>query len=128
MLKQKDSSVVFKSDEAQRLSSDVVYPYDLVVVEDALSAIRVGKFVPAVALLGTTVRDKEHTVLSHARVSEGRTNPRVAVWLDGDKAGRKGRENVARKLSLVGAEVSRINTDKDPKRYTDREIRRLLSD
>lgn len=52
---------------------------------------------------------------------------KIGVWLDGDKAGRVGREKVARSLSLVGAEVVHIRTPLDPKYYSDREIRGILS-
>ena len=114
-------SGVFKSRDELMLP-DPVREYDLVVVEDVLSAIRVGRTCPTRSILGTTIRDRE------AELTDGLpSNARIAVWLDGDKAGRKGREQVVRKLSLLGMRVTRINTPKDPKKYSNREIRRLLS-
>lgn len=117
------SSVVFRSDDRLLLPGRDTLRYDVVVTEDALSAIRVGRLVPARAILGTTARDKELEIFSGLDPS----GLRIGVWLDGDKAGRKGRENVVRKLSLMGADVERINTPRDPKKYSNREIRRILS-
>ncbi|AUZ94731.1 DNA primase [Agrobacterium phage Atu_ph03] len=97
-------------------------PYDLVVAEDCLSAIRIGRYNTARSLLGTS--SGQGKVMS---LLQGLPKvPRIAVWLDGDKAGRKGRNSLARQLELLGAEVTKITTPKDPKAYTNAEIERIL--
>jgi DNA primase len=101
--------------------------FDVCVVEDAVSAIRVGRVTPAVALLGTSVGQTLHGLYAYAvEIAQHGTAPKIAVWLDGDKAGHKGRDAIARKLSLAGAEVTKINTPLDPKRYSNREIKEIL--
>lgn len=97
-------------------------PYDLVVAEDCLSAIRIGRYNTARSLLGTSA--DEGKVMS---LLEGLPKlPRIAVWLDGDKAGKTGRNKLVRQLVLQGAEVRTITTPKDPKLYTNAEIERIL--
>lgn len=122
LMRTNSDAVVFKS-----LKADLEYTgtLDGVIVEDCLSCIRVGRFLPTVAILGTSVSTIYQT-LEHFGIPEERKG-RVAVWLDGDKAGRKGREAVARQVALMGHEVVRINTPKDPKKYSNADIRRLLS-
>jgi len=50
----------------------------------------------------------------------------VAIWLDPDVAGRRASKKFARKLGLMGAHVREIKTDKDPKFYSDQEIKEIL--
>jgi DNA primase len=97
-------------------------PFDLVVTEDCLSAIRVGRFNTARSLLGTSA-DAGKIMSLLAGLPR---LPRIAVWLDGDKAGKNGRNKLVRQLVLQGAEVKRINTPKDPKMYTNAEIERII--
>ena len=115
----------FASDPALVLGTDSVRGFDLVVVEDILSAIRVGRLVRTIALLGTSSRGKIDGLWKDFGLH---SNPTIAVWLDGDKGGRKGRNALARDLALQGANVIRINTPLDPKRYSNREIREILRD
>jgi len=120
--KQGYENVVFRSEPSHILPSCAELDlFDAVVVEDQLSAVRVGRVQNAVALLGTTISGKELEVLRGLSQS-----PRIAVWLDGDKAGRKGRDRVSTGLSLAGASVTKITTERDPKRYSAREIRSIL--
>ena len=72
--------------------------------------------------LGTTINGLESRVLE----ASGVPSPRVAVWFDGDKAGRKGRDKTIRRLQLFGCSVTPINTPKDPKEYSMREIKEIL--
>lgn len=99
----------------------------LVVTEDILSAVRVGRLCRAVALLGTsTSDDKVAALLSETSRSRYERVGRVLLWLDGDRAGKDANASLERSLRLRGLEVSSIRTDKDPKRYSNREIRDIL--
>jgi hypothetical protein len=96
---------------------------DLVIAEDILSTVRLGRCVRrAVSLLGTSASPEQ------LQQALGSGSPRrIALWLDGDEAGRRGSFKIERTLALMGYEVKRIRTPKDPKRYSNREIRSLLS-
>ncbi len=138
--RQVDEAVVFVSDNALILNEGqrADHGFDLVITEDILSAIRVGRIVPTVALLGTSVSTSK--VLSALDVCAGRHSKAMAgtgfqdtglcigIWLDADKAGRTAARRLARRLELLGHSALRIRTDKDPKRYSNREIRSILND
>ena len=92
-----------------------------VYTEDILSAVRVGRVSgQAYALMGTTISAE---LLS----ASTRVDVQHVVWLDPDKAGKKGSRLVARSLELQGCAVRVIKSAKDPKYYSNREIRRLLT-
>jgi len=90
-----------------------------IIVEDILSAIRVGKHIDTYSLLGTKITDEQSLVLSKYN--------RVVTWLDGDKAGRQGAYKIRRSLALV-TETGNIATTKDPKYYSDEDILTILKD
>lgn len=118
-------SAIFIADPATALPATTDWPEgsgpDLVVTEDILSAVRVGRLVRrCVSLLGTSANGHQ---LSDA-LMDCRT---VAIWLDPDRAGRVAALKLERTLALQGYETVRIRTEQDPKRYSNREIRRLLS-
>jgi hypothetical protein len=93
---------------------------DVCLCEDILSAVRVGRWVrTCIALLGTNA--------TPAQLSTVGTTKAVGIWLDPDKAGNKGARTLQRTLSLQGYETRRIRSAKDPKFYSNREIRRMLS-
>ena len=95
--------------------------YDCVLCEDILSSVRVGRHVrTCVSLLGTS--------LNSGMVDHIPAGARVAIWLDPDKAGNKGAAAIARSLSLQGWKAKVIRSDKDPRYYSNREIRRFLSE
>lgn len=122
-----DTHDVFRSQDALRLGSAVAVADrlpDVVVVEDALSAIRVGRIAPAVAVLGTSIEGREVQVIG----KPGDRPRRVVVWLDGDKAGQQAKLKFKRRLELMGADVQLVVTPKDPKRYSNRQIQELLLD
>lgn len=109
--------------------------FDIVLTEDILSAIRVGRHCASGAVLGTTLSDAcigrieqgSRPVQQNARQNMAwwepqETNLRVAVWLDPDAAGRKGSSRIASRLRLSGRNVVEIRTDKDPKYLSDRQI------
>ena len=90
----------------------------VVLTEDILSAIRVGSFVQTASLMGTDINEAQ----AHRLILLG--SP-VVVWLDGDKAGLKGAASVRRMLDGL-VPVHLIQTEKDPKCYTNREIQEIL--
>lgn len=90
----------------------------VVVVEDILSAIRVGKHVSACSLLGTKI--------TTAQAAELGKYPEVTTWLDSDRAGRSGAYKIRKTLGLI-TEVSNILTEKDPKELSNREIKQCLN-
>ena len=89
----------------------------VVIVEDILSAIRVGKHLPTVSLLGTKITTSQATTLADYG--------RVTTWLDPDKAGRAGAYAIRKTLGLI-TEVENIVTDKDPKELSDQQIKETL--
>lgn len=98
---------------------------DLVITEDILSAVRVGRVVRrSVSLMGTSASASQLTE-ALLGTPDGGT---VAVWLDPDRAGRVARLRIARTLSLLGYNVRQIKSTQDPKRYSYREIRSYLDD
>lgn len=141
--RQVDEAVIFSSDDALILDEGqrAGDGFDLVVTEDILSAIRVGRIKPARALLGTSVgTPKVYGLLAEFVSSAGKPYEsvegsgiqthglRIGIWLDSDKAGRVAARRLARRLELLGHSALRIKTDKDPKRYSNREIRSILND
>lgn len=117
------SEAVFATDVSTAIpyvSTDTDALPGLVLTEDILSAVRVRRCATdAIALLGTSGNVE--------RLRSMPNNRSIAVWLDPDKAGREAGQKVARSLRLRGHEVRIIKTDKDPKYYSNREIRSILS-
>lgn len=101
-----------------------LYKCDVVIVEDVLSCIRVGEYLPTGSLLGTSVGHAGalENILTHSGVLK----PRVGVWLDPDRAGVTGTAKLQRTLSLMGLEHTLLTSRKDPKNLTDYEIRSTL--
>ncbi len=93
---------------------------DPVLVEDILSAFRIGQVGHGVSLMGTSLTDK---VL--ARLIE-QQRP-VTVWLDPDSAGREAARGIVKRLSLVGLNHRQIVTRRDPKLLSRGEIKSLLT-
>lgn len=90
----------------------------VILVEDILSAIRVGRHINTVSLLGTKI--------TTAQASELGKYTEVTTWLDSDTAGRQGAYKIRKTLSLI-TEVSNILTPLDPKELSDREIKKCLN-
>ena len=89
----------------------------IVVTEDILSCIRVGKHTPACSLLGTKTSDEQAGLLSRYDL--------VSYWLDPDEAGIKGAKEGCNKMLLAtNAEI--LASKVDPKHLSDREIREVL--
>lgn len=113
------SSVLFWSDDEIMLMDPL--PDWVVLTEDILSAIRVGRIQSAVSSLGTSIN--HHTVASILELHE-----RVLVWYDGDAAGKRGASNARKKFALQGADVRVISTPKDPKAYSNEEIFKIIEE
>ena len=89
----------------------------IVVTEDILSCIRVGKHISSCSLLGTKTSDEQAGILSAYDL--------VSYWLDPDKAGIKGAREGYRKL-ILATNVEILASKVDPKHLSDREIRQVL--
>lgn len=87
---------------------------DVVIVEDIVSAIRVGKIADTFALLSTHVPDT--LILRLDEMYE-----RICIWLDPDKRGKS--IELFRRYVSFGMNVNVILSQKDPKYYSDEEIR-----
>lgn len=93
-----------------------------VLVEDLLSAIKVGRHCSALCLTGTHLPDDLFLrVLSHCSVR----HESVVVWLDANMHQKS--VLYAKRFSQYLPAVPLIETDRDPKEHTDKEIVDLLS-
>lgn len=92
----------------------------LALTEDILSAVRVGQACEAWCLLGTSLSNEMALEIARKGVP-------VAIWLDPDAAGRKGRGKVYRELLRLGVDARIIRSDKDPKMYSLDQIKEYLS-
>ncbi len=93
----------------------------LVIVEDILSAIRVGKHLPTCTAMGTKLSLQQANAIADA------TTGSIRVWLDPDKAGKDGAAAMYRQLSFITDNIQIIQSDSDPKNLSDREIRDTLN-
>lgn len=93
----------------------------VVVTEDVLSAIRVGDSYTSIAMLGTAV-----SLVGLGPRLEKLGAQHVAVWLDPDKAGRLAARKLARAVSLAGWPVSTVRSDRDPKYYSNADIKEFV--
>jgi len=92
----------------------------LVLTEDILSAARIGEIACGAAILGTDFSEAQAVYIAgHAG--------RVLVWLDPDAAGRKATGRVLRTLAMLGVKASPIESERDPKLYSKKEIATFLS-
>ena len=91
----------------------------VVVTEDILSAIRIGKHVTSASILGTKTSDSQAAQLSEY--------DQVDYWLDPDQAGHVGAIAGTRKLGLVtNTSILGKDCEVDPKNLSDRAIRDIL--
>lgn len=86
----------------------------LVVVEDAVSGIRLSRQVSVLILYGTVLP-------AGKRILHGR----VSIWLDKDAVGKA--VDLCYQLRSIGCDASVIYSDLDPKSYSDQEIARYLN-
>jgi DNA primase len=102
---------------------------DAVLVEDNLSAIRVGRVVRhAVSLMGTSANARQlaAALRSHTGL-RGSSMGTVCVWLDPDRPGRVAADKLCAALRLLGYEVVNVATARDPKYYSNSAIKEFLT-
>lgn len=88
-------------------------PRKLVIVEDALSAIKMARSVDAMPCLGSDIPLPKITALS-------RFYEEVVVWLDGNMYHKA--QKMAERFQLLGLKATAIYTPEDPKCYTNKEM------
>lgn len=95
----------------------------LVVVEDILSAIRIGRTHRCIAALHGTVPVSYLCSLGRSMCYD-----RVVVWLDNDNATiKRSAREAARELGVVFPQVLLVTGHDDPKHHTDEEIEEILN-
>jgi hypothetical protein len=99
--------------------SQGVHTREVVITEDMLSSVRVGSLMSATSTLGTSLSDEQCYQLV-------RDYDEFTVWYDPDGAGKKGSAATARKLRLTGSVVRVIESSKDAKCYSNREMLSIL--
>lgn len=94
-----------------------IAPKACVICEDILSAGRCGEYMKAYSILGTSLNTKQlSTIMQYSR---------VYLWLDPDKGGREGTKSMINRLKMF-CEVIVINSDTDPKKLTNKQLRSHL--
>jgi DNA primase len=94
---------------------------ECIIVEDSLSAIRIGRQYSVVALLGTSLSDYAVGKLS-------KRYKRFGIWLDNDNAKVKMKQVQARNRLSAFGKVRMIKTDDDPKTYSDKQIKGIINE
>ena len=92
----------------------------VVLVEDMISAMRVGQQVQAVALLGTKINEEQLLQLAEKYGT-------IIVWMDGDRPGQDSAKKIVKKATLMFPRVFNIVTRRDPKCLYDGEIKEKLA-
>lgn len=104
---------------------------DAVLVEDNLSGIRVGRVCQyAVSLMGTSANSKQLASAldtGGAGMGLGRPIKTISVWLDPDKAGVYASRELCQKLRMLGYTVRPVHSARDPKYYSNEQIKDYLS-
>ncbi len=95
----------------------------VVVVEDMISAMRVGWEHHCMALRGTKLNSE--SLYKLASVSK---ECKIVLWLDSDEAGRRGVEKIKKSLDWTGRAIYDIITDRDAKMHTDEQINKIIED
>jgi hypothetical protein len=90
----------------------------LVVVEDPVSALRVGAFTDSMPLLGSHLATAR--LLAVSKMYES-----LVFWLDSDKY--KEARAMEQRTKYMGRSARTIYTDEDPKAYTDQELQEILN-
>lgn len=98
----------------------------VVVTEDVLSSIRCGATFRSYALLGTGASTATIAGLSRRVEASGSVSPAIAVWLDPDKAGQGASKKYVRALRLAGWDAYAVRSDRDPKYYSNADIKEFV--
>lgn len=89
----------------------------LVLVEDIVSAIRVGAVCPSMPLVGSYLPRQKLVRLARLYSS-------LWVWLDSNKF--KEAQEIVKQVQMLGLESRAIYTELDPKCYSDEQIKEIL--
>lgn len=89
----------------------------LVLVEDAISSIKIARQCDSMPVLGATLNPKSIAAL---RASYGS----LVVWLDGNKYDQA--QKIARQALMLGLNARPIYTEADPKEYDDEFIKQAI--
>lgn len=93
-----------------------------IFVEDALSAIRLNSLnINCVALRGTKLSEKMLQTLCQLP-----DNHKIVTWFDNDEAGFRATKKFLHKLNWCNFKHTNIITEKDPKWYTNTELKEIL--
>ena len=113
-LEKVESDVMWESIDIESDNSNTC-----VLTEDILSAGACGEFVKAYSLLGTDI--------TTACLSELTKYRKVLLWLDPDKAGRKGVQKMYGRIRLVCNDVQVITSICDPKNLAINQLKEALN-
>jgi len=104
----------------QNIDLELPSTKEVVIVEDILSAIRVGEYVDAIALCGTSMGDE--------LIRKVKDNyEEVMVWMDNDAPGIKASNKIVKRLRLYCKKVVQIKHKVDTKRCHRKELEEVLS-
>jgi len=92
----------------------------VVLVEDIISATKVGRIAPAVALLRTSLNGD-----TLAELTKRYAHGIVSVWMDPDTAGRQAARKIIDQTSLL-MDTRNLDAPRQPKESTDAEIKEML--
>jgi len=91
----------------------------IILVEDLISAIKIGRSYPCMPLWGSEASKPLITRLKGMFKT-------VLVWLDSDKW--KNAIKISKSCQIYGLKAAAIYSEKDPKKYTDIEIKKYIED
>ncbi|HEY6020588.1 MAG TPA: hypothetical protein VIY48_12070 [Candidatus Paceibacterota bacterium] len=91
----------------------------IVLVEDLLSACKVGHITPAMPLFGSHIGLKRLARLKQMGIEH------VTIWLDNDK--KEYAIKASKEAQMLGLKTSVVITDKDPKEYSYEDIATFLN-
>lgn len=112
-------TILFQSDDKKLLPSATPPPKTCCIVEDILSAVRVGRLLSCFAVLGTSI--SAEGLLRIVRQYET-----VYLWTDDDMGGREGRQKIKKALQSQGVVVHDVITKGDPKELTYEQIKEQI--
>lgn len=95
----------------------------VILVEDMMSAMRVGWNYNCAALRGTKLSEENLAWLCTKKQPY-----HIITWFDNDIPGQEGAKDIQQKLSWCGFKYTNVITRKDPKMYTDEEIKQILTE
>jgi len=92
---------------------------EIIIVEDILSAIKVGRHKNTLALLGSYIPDDLILKVKLQGIN-------VSIWLDYDK--RISARKYTKRFNALGIKCKQICTPYDPKEYNDNDIKHILKE